>query len=219
MNFTNAKHLTINGKSAVRLELGGTTVWKGLPEGYTELDYIETTGTQYIEIPDFYPNQDSRAVLELMYIKASDGAYGSRNTTEIDGFAMRVNDSRWQPQYNDNMRTLTEPLPDHEWHTIDHNKNVWSLDGVAKWTAPYAEFTSPHPFALGGILANRNGVKTLYEGYCRYRPCQLYQNDVFTHDLIPCKNPAGKPGMYDLLNAKFHGNAGTGEFVVGEVGA
>ena len=215
MNLTNAKHLTIGGKNAVRLEMDGDLIWKGLPEGYTELDYIETTGTQYIDT-EFVPNQDSRAVLELMYIKSSDGAYGSRDTTSSDGFSMRVNSSRWQPQYNDNMRTITDPLPDNEWHSIDHNKNVWSLDGVVKWTATYEEFTAPHSFVLGGIMANKSGVKTFYEGYCRYKSCQLYDNGVLIRDFVPCLAPDGKAGMYDVLNAEFYGNAGTGAFVAGE---
>lgn len=214
MNFNNAKRLEIAGKSVVRLKIGDGVVWKGLPKGYTQLDYIETTGTQYIDT-GFIPNQDSRAIIELMYLKTSDGAYGSRNTTSIDGFCMRVNAERWQPQYNDNMRTITNPLPDNEWHIVDQNKNVWSLDGIAKWTATYAEFSSPHPFALGGILANKSGVKTLYEGYCRFRSCQLYDNGVLARDLVPCKTPDGEIGMYDTLNAVFYGNAGTGTFVTG----
>lgn len=214
MNLDNVKHLNIGGKNAVRLEIDGQVRWKGLPAGYKRLDYIETTGTQYIDT-GFYPNQDSRAIIELMYIKTSDGAYGSRNTTSIDGFCMRVNSERWQPQYNDNMRTITNPLPDHEWHIVDHNKNVWNLDGVAKWTATYAVFSSPHPFVLGGILANKSGVKTLYEGYCRYRSCQLYDNGVLVRDLVPCKNADGEIGMYDTLNAVFYGNAGTGVFTAG----
>ena len=214
MNLDNVKHLTTDGKSIVRLEIDEHILWKGLPEGYKQLDYIESTGTQYINT-GFIPNQDSRAIVELMYIETSNGAYGSRDTTSIDGFCMRVNSERWQPQYNDNMRTLTNPLPDHEWHTVDHNKNVWNLDGVEKWTATYAEFTSPHPFAIGGILANKSGVKTLYEGYCRYRSCQIYDNDVLVRDLVACKSPNGAIGMYDTLNAVFYSNAGTGTFVAG----
>lgn len=214
MNLTNAKHLTIDRKSIVRLEMGGGVVWKGLPEGYTELDYIETTGTQYVDL-EFMPNQDTRAVIELMYIKTSDGAYGARYTTSSDGFSMRVNASRWQPQYNDKMRTITDPLPDNEWHIIDHNKNVWSLDGSVKWTAEYAEFSAPYSFVLGGIMANKSGVKTFYEGYCRYRPSQLYDNGVLIRDVVPCKTPDGSIGMYDIMVGKFRGNAGTGEFIAG----
>lgn len=214
MNLTNAKHLTIDGKSIVRLEQGGKVLWKGLPEGYTELDYIETTGKQYIDL-EFIPNQDTRAVLELMYVNSSDGAYGARDTTTADGFSMRVNASRWQPQYNDNMRTISDPATDHEWHIIDHDKNVWSLDGVAKWTAEYAEFSAPHSFILGGIMANKSGVKTLYEGYCRYRACRVYDDGVLVRHVIPCRAPDGAVGMYDLMVAKFRGNAGTGEFVAG----
>ena len=215
MNFAEVKHLSIGNKSLVRLTIDGKVSWKGLPIGYTRLDYIESTGTQYIDT-GFVPNQDSRAIIELMYVKSSNGAYGSRNTTEIDGFCMRVNSTRWQPQYNDDMRVITNPKPDNEWHIVDHNKNVWHLDDAALWTATYAEFTSPHPFAIGGIIANKSGVKTLYEGYCRYRSCQLFDNDVLVRDLIPCKKSSGEIGMYDMLNAKFYGNAGSGEFIAGE---
>ena len=214
MILDNATHLTIDGKSAVRLEIGGRVLWKGLPGGYTRLDYIESTGTQYIDT-GFVPNQDSRAIVEFMYLKSSNGTYGSRDTTSSDGFCLRVNSQRWQPQYNNNMRTVTSPLPDNGWHVAEQNKNVWYLDGVAKWTATYAAFTAPHPFAIGGILANKSGVKTLYEGYSRFRSCQLFDNGILVRDFVPCKNPEGETGMYDTLHAKFYGNSGTGTFVAG----
>jgi hypothetical protein len=35
-------------------------------------------------------------------------------------------------------------------------------------------------------------------------------------DFIPCKNDRNEVGMYDMLNAVFYRNAGTGDFVAGE---
>ena len=35
--------------------------------------------------------------------------------------------------------------------------------------------------------------------------------------MIPCKNSSNVVGMYDLVNAEFYTNAGTGSFIAGEV--
>lgn len=215
MNLTNAKHLTIGGKKIVRLEKNGSVIWKGLPEGFTPLDHIGTTGTQYINL-EFVPNQDTRIVCEFMFFGGS-GIYGSRDTTTSDGFCMRVTSSKWQPQYNDTMTRTSIASDTTNWHIADQNKNVFSVDGAVQLTFNYAEFTAPHPVILGGILANREGVMTLYPGECWYRAARVYDNGTLVRDVVSCMSPDGSIGMYDFMVGKFRGNAGTGEFVAGEV--
>ena len=210
-----AKHLAIDGKDVVRLKIGGDVAWKGLPKGYTELDYIETTGTQYIDT-GFIPNQDSRIVCEFMYFGGT-GIYGARDNTSSNGFSMRVTNSKWQPQYNDTMARTSIASDTTEWHIADQNKNVFSLDGVELLTFAYGEFASPNPIILGGILGNKDGVPTLYGGDCRYRGCKIYDNGTLVRDFIPCKDPDDTIGMYDTVNAVFYGNAGSGELAAGSV--
>ena len=213
MNFAEVKHLSIGNKSLVRLTIDGKVSWKGLPIGYTRLDYIESTGTQYIDT-GFYPNQDSRIVCEFKY-SAGNGIYGARNTTSSDGFTLRVISSKWQPQYNDTMSSTSNTY-DKNWHTADQNKNVFAIDGAVVKTFTYAEFTVPNPVIIGGIFGNKDGVPTLYGGECCYRSTRIYDNDALVRDLVPCRNAAGEIGMYDMLNATFYGNAGSGEFIAGE---
>lgn len=214
MNLGNVKHLTMDGKSVVRLIAGNAVLWKGLPEGYKRLDYIESTGKQYIDT-GFIPNQDSHIVCEFMYFGGT-GIYGARDNTSSDGFCMRVTNSRWQPQYNDTMNRTSIASDTTNWHVADQNKNVFALDGVVGLTFTYGEFTSPNPVIVGGILGNKDGVPTLYGGDCRYRSFQIYDNDVLVRDLVACKSPNGAIGMYDTLNAVFYSNAGTGTFVAGD---
>ena len=209
MNFTNAKHLTINGKSAVRLEMGGGVVWKGLPEGYTLLDYIETTGTQYINT-GFIPNQDSRIICEFMVLGGS-GIYGARTTTAADNFAFRTANTEWQTCYGAKLYGLDIDFDTVNWHIAEQNRNKFYLDGVLRKTCTYAEFTAPTSIILGGI----NASNAVYYGKGRYRACQIYDNGVLVRDLIPCKDAAGNVGMYDTVNAVFYGNAGTGAFEYG----
>lgn len=215
MNFTNAKHLNITGKSVVRLELGGEVVWKGLPEGYTALDYIETTGTQYINT-GFIPNQDSRIVCEFLF-KGGQGIYGARTTTTANNFSLRTNSSRWQPGYSGVLGSFTTVPVDNEWHIAEQDKNKFYLDGVLYRTFTYEEFAPPTPIGIGAIIAYTVATETPnpYEGSGCFRTCQIYDNGVLVRDFIPCKTSEGEVGMYDLLNAKFYGNAGTGEFLVG----
>lgn len=208
VDFDNVRHLTLQGQNVVRLDMGGSPVWKGLPDGYKMLDYIEATGTQYIDT-GFVPNQDSRIVCEFMY-KGGDGIYGTRTSTASNNFALRVINSAWQPGYSV-LGATGIPSDQKDWHIADQNKNVFSIDGEVGREFEYVTFKAPKSIALGGI----NAGNKFYYGQGRYRSCQIYDNGVLVRDFIPCKNADGEIGMYDTVNAVFYGNAGTEQFVSG----
>lgn len=208
MNWSNVKHLAITGKNAVRLTVDGKVFWKGLPNGFTKLDYIETTGTQYIDT-GFVPNQDTRVVCEYLYLDGA-GIYGARNTVQTRNFSLRVILEKWQMGYGDGV-TAGTIASDNEWHKADQNKNILYIDGEQIVEREYVEFSAPYAVAIGAIRAG-----SVYYGEGRYRSCQIYDNGVLVRDYIPCKNSDGDIGMYDTLNAVFYGNAGTGTFIAGE---
>lgn len=180
-----------------------------LPAGYTQLEYIETTGTQWINT-GFIPNQDSRILCEFMF-KGGVGIYGTRQSTTLRNFAVRVINSAWQPGYNAKLGSSGIKSDTTEWHVADQNKNMFYIDGVLGYEFEYAAFTAPKSIALGGINANNS----FYYGQGKYRFCQIYDNGVLVRNLVPCKDPDGVVGMYDTLNSKFYGNAGTGDLVAG----
>ena len=239
MSFSNARHLFLDGKDAVRLEIDGGAVWKGLPSGYKQIDYIEVTGTQFIDT-EFIPNQDTRFVSELMMrtISGNQNIYGCRqNANSADGssrnFAFRVIGGKWQPCYGTKLRSTGIAADTTKWHRIDQNKNICRIygidsydeetitesttvvDGVAINVIDEQTFTAPHTFLIGGIRSGSSSPGTLYYTKARFRACQLYDNGTLIRDFIPCKNADGEVGMYDTVNAKFYGNAGTGTFVAG----
>ena len=208
LNFDNVRHLTSEGQSVVRLDIDGASVWKGLPSGYKMLDYIECTGTQYIDT-GFILNQDSRIVCEFMY-KGGNGIYGARNTVATRNFSMRVISGAWQMGYGDGVTSSTIKSDTTNWHIADQNKNVLYIDGELAVTREYVKFTTLKAMAIGAIRAG-----SVYYGQGRYRNCQVYDNGVLVRDFIPCKDPDGNIGMYDTVNAKFYGNADTGVFGAG----
>lgn len=218
------RHLMAGGTHPMARRHGNLIIAGGdyaLPAGYTELDYIGTTGSgsgssgsgQYIDT-EFRLNQDSRIVCELMYQGGSGGdgnnVYGARGSVSSNNFSMRVMDS-WQFGYGDGTKTSGNvPYDTTNWHVIDHNKNIMYVDGVQVAKRDPEEFTTGYDATIGAIRAS--GV---YYGKCLFRFFQIYDNGVLVREFIPCKNPDGVAGMYDTVNGKFHGNKGTGEFVTG----
>lgn len=201
------KTVRLYGKKITELKINNAVVWQGLPYPYIGLDYIEVTGTQYIDT-GFVPNQDTRIVCEYMWFDGN-GIYGSRYTVSSRNFSLRVINNKWQMGYGNGVST-GEISSDKKWHTADQNKNVLYIDGVLCVEREYVTFTSPYSFAIGAIKAS-----TMYYGEGRYRVCKIYNNGVLVRNLIPCKDIDGNVGMYDTVNAKFYGNAGTGELIAG----
>jgi hypothetical protein len=219
MSLNDARHISIGGKDAVRLEIGDGVAWKGLPSGYKQLDYIETTGTQYIDT-GFIPNQDTRVVCEFMFKGTSSNGsrdiYGTRKSISDDMYWLRVVSSCWQPAYDTTLGGTGIPMDTKNWHISDQNKNIFSIDGVVGYEFAYTKFTTPLTLLVGGGQSPYNGY-TYYQGKARYRSLKLYDNDVLIRDMVACINAQGEAGMYDTVNAKFYGNAGTGELVAGSV--
>lgn len=208
MNLTDAIAVTVEGRSAVRLAIDGAVVW-GLPDGYAPVDYIQVTGTQYVDT-GFVPDQDSRIVCEFRYTGGT-GVYGARQSTAYNNFAMRVINGVWQAGYNDALGSASIAANTTDWHIADQNKNLFYVDGVLGYEFDYAEFTVPKSIILGGI----NAKNAVYYGVGKYRACQIYDNGVLVRNLIPCVDPNGEAGMYDTVQGEFLGNAGSGTILFG----
>nr|DAE00814.1 MAG TPA: hypothetical protein [Siphoviridae sp. ctEqU3] len=180
-----------------------------LPEGYTEVQYIQSTGTQYVDT-GFKPSQDSRVLIKLSTSETgSHTVFGADLGWTDDGFALGVGFTHYGKETG-TISGLNNGSP----HEADFNKNIISMDGKPVLTMGNSTFSVPHNLALfannraGGI--QEKATMVLY--YCR-----IYDGNTIIRDYIPCKNAAGAVGLYDLIGQKFYGNAGTGSFTAGPV--
>ena len=180
-----------------------------LPEGYTELTYIESTGTQYINT-NFTPNQDTRLVMDFKLFGGTDSIlFGARGSSTLDGFTVfKRSSGYWAIQYND-LTSNASVSHDSERHVIDKNKNVTYLDGVSVCTHTAGTFTAPSTLCL---LATNDAGTVRYASNGIIYSCQIYDNGTLARDYVPCINPDGEVGLYDLVTAAFFGNSGTGSF-------
>ena len=184
-----------------------------LPAGYTELEYIESTGTQYIDT-GFAPNQDTRVVMDF---EIEDGTttsniFGGRTSYKTNDFTFWLNnETSWLTNYNGTSTQMAVSTVNGR-HTVDKNKNVTSIDGI-KDTATYGSFQAPCNMFL--FTMNQNGTAETRMVSMKLYSCQIYDNDTLIRDFVPCTDASGTIGLYDMVNSVFYENAGTGVFTAG----
>ena len=186
-----------------------------LPDGYTELEYIQSSGTQYIDT-GFKQNQNSRIVMSAQVTQQPSthawlfegrirNVSGGKSVFLLDGAV-------WNADYNGSARR--EAFPDigiFDALSIDFDKNSLQINEDSfTWTT--STFQSTANLAL--LACNTAGAISGYISAKLYN-CQIYDNGTMIRDFVPCQDPTGNVGLYDLVGAQFYGNAGSGTFTAG----
>jgi hypothetical protein len=201
-------------KRLAALEAGGGG--SVLPSGYTLLEYIQSSGTQYIDT-DFKPNQDTRVVLDFHnsgdYSGITTGLcpfFGARNASTTSAFALWVGTNSYphygNVAYNKNGNFTVDI---NRRLTYDFNKNVVSI-GDTSITCASATFTTSYSLCL--LTINNYGTIESRRASGKLYSCQIYDNGTLVRDFVPVISPDGAYGLYDKANSKFYGNAGSGAF-------
>lgn len=184
-----------------------------LPSGYTRLEYIQSSGTQYIDT-GFKPNQDTRVVAKAKYTQPSTATYlfGTDAGSGQAGFSFGSANGNLRQFYNKTSTYFQSGLSFADPITIDANKNVCSINDTYTVNGTYATFSPGYSMYL--FAANRAG--SIY-GICTATiySCQIYNNGTLVRDFIPCKNASGIIGLWDDVNSVFYENAGSGTFSAG----
>lgn len=192
----------------------------GLPDGYTQLQYIESHGTEYIDT-DFKPNQNTRVVADVMLTNIDLGnvIFGSRSEGENDSvgpdqFVTWHSKATFMDNYGTEDSTVVNLNGLNVRATIDKNKNVTSVNGVS---VTHAEQTFAPPYPMLIFTTNQGGDPYGVNAFMRLYSFRIYSssedgNDLLIRNFIPVKNPDGEYGLYDLVDGKFYSNSGTGAF-------
>ena len=186
-----------------------------LPAGYTELSYIQSSGTQYLDT-NFVPNQNTRVVLDAETTKVSTAAiFGARQgNTSATFCAFNISSTSVRSDYGTEQKTISVNSVLNR-VVIDKNKNVFSY-GNQSVTHTESSFNAECSLLLltNNFQGSANGESLTS---AKLYSCQIYDNDVLVRDFVPCINASGEVGLYDLVGKQFYGNAGTGVFTGSEV--
>lgn len=171
-----------------------------LPEGFTELQYVESSGTQYVST-GFTPNQNTRVVCDYEFVgsKPSDHKvlFGSRKDySSVQQYFFGYNASVWRSDYGTGRAQFSESeVPFAGRHVVDKNKGDTTLDGLKKSSSAISATMSGPMYVFAG---NTNGSAT-NQCSARVYSMQVYNGQQLARDLVPAKRDEdGAVGFYDL---------------------
>ena len=199
----------------------------GLPDGYTELESIEGTGTQYIQLPFTYNQIDTvKAKFEITDISYTShtALVNCEGANNLKAFIQwfPINDGGyskgWWDSYCSSYNTHPpEPVANLIYEAesvLKSGEQKLILNGVTSYSLTRTGTPNcPYPVRVmraGNFETNTNCSKVKLYSISMF----LENNEVC--NLIPCKrNSDSTIGLYDLVSNTFFGNSGTGIFVAG----
>ena len=185
----------------------------GLPEGYTALEYIQSSGTQYIDTGRKL-TQDSDITIDFMIVGKLDsdaGIFGSRKNPSENNLALFqqrsdrlfVGDFSKYPKYR-----FTTPSSSNRIKIRMNKTGVWVNDILKKSWSDVANFETPTNGLIFDVGNNNwTGNKAVMRLYS--------YTDGSAQRLVPCLDANGVPCMFDLVNKTTFYNQGTGSFTWG----
>jgi len=185
--------------------------------GYTPVEYIESSGTQWIDT-GFAPNQDSGFVIDADILDSNkSGTFHISTMNDASTYyALRINEgfTGFQIRYaSEELKTATHKGNLYGRHIFSRSKNTFNIDGQNPVISTYAAFQQSKTLPLF-CFKNASGVVSNFTNMRLYS-CKIYDNDVLIRDYIPVKDPSGVACLYDKVSKSFYRNAGTGEFTAG----
>lgn len=173
----------------------------GLPSGYKQVEYIESSGTQYIDTGLTVNKSDSYEYILSAYI--TNAAWGGANGYMQFNSEYSLNKlTEFRVVYNGSTG-IENIYVDNNLHTTNNWANSYSGVNVKI-----------------GLLKMGDAGNAWYSGnpqIGKIYSCKIYKSGTLVRDFVPCINSSGAVGLYDTVNGTFHGNSGSGVFTAGNV--
>lgn len=187
-------HVTVVGGARAAL------LSRSLPEGYTKLAYIQSSGTQYIDSGLIVNKSDSYEYTITGHF--SNNAYGGAN-----GYM------QFQSGITGGVKAEIKVV--YTGGTYDEKVYVnGTLNSSNNWSSYNGVNVKIGILKMGDI---NNGWFSGEAQIGKLYSLRIKNASTTVRDFIPCTNPSGVVGLYDLVGKQFYGNAGTGAFTGSEV--
>lgn len=175
-----------------------------LPSGYTKLEYIESTGTQYIST-GITPTENTKVVIEFNSSSSSGVVFGQDSGYKVNAFmfAMTV------VVFDSTKKDIS--ISANTKHTVQVAPKAFKVDNGSSQYIYANKVNAAYPMFLFGN--NRKGKFS--EGVAmKLYSFKVYENDVLIADYIPCKQ-GNAVGLYDDVAGAMNLPLGTGDFTAG----
>lgn len=193
-----------------------------LPSGYTQVEYLDSTGTQYIDTGITPTATKLRVVTKcqrLANIKGGDYLGSVTYTTPRAGF--RLFNDRYtgmliiQATISINLQTSVTDIFDCDITVIQNTSCNYKVNNISNTIRNNTmNLTNNKSLILYGFYFGNNvSVNNIPQ---RFWGFTVYKEDILIQNLVPCRrNSDSALGMYDTVTGNFLTNQGTGSFTAG----
>lgn len=186
-----------------------------LPLGARWVEYLKSTGTQYIDTGVF-ANINTSANVDVLFQSARAVLSMDSGSPGRKAFTIESHSSYGIIFSFDNGSQCMEqkPLSTTDWYRISADKNGMVVNGTTiSFTTTPSDFSADYTMLL--FAYGRNGTPIIFS-YEEISKCDIYQNNNLIRKFRPIA--IGNKGyMLDLVSGEYlpYGNKGTGDFVIG----
>ena len=187
-----------------------------LPDGYVEGQWIESSGTQWIDT-QLCPNCTDKVEVKFMLPRQSSAnafLYCARGVNNANTFTcLKTSENKLRLDRKDDAVGLSEKLSAQVDHvlTVDGNDQSYCLDDNPITCKTTADFTPGGDFVLFGGYSGDKTVVSNCGSYRLYSFRVTAADGTVRADLVPCvRENDGAVGLYDLARMSFYGSSGSG---------
>lgn len=182
-----------------------------LPEGYIEIEYVKFDESTDIGF-GYYTNDRDKIVLDLIPNRGNNRAATARiliatSNANTNFFVTYTGYSGSQLAYSIGTSTQVN------FAVAQNQRTILEVDRPNK-TIQFQGTTTTYPKA-GGTYNGLGIGSTTYGSACTVYSAKMYRDGQLFIDLVPCIDPNGAVGFYDMIHAAFRGDAGKGTPVAG----
>lgn len=195
-----------------------------LPSAYQEVEYIASSGTQYID-SNYIPTANTKTQVTCTFTKKGSNYMGitgyetnGRNTFGINNNGYSYFGVANLNNFDGNsVDVMSQKLT---WEIDNPNKTYTNSIYSGSWSATYTNSQSLHFYFFvrcdieNGAMIPQN--TEIGYGWLQLYEAKFYESNVLTAHYIPCyRKLDNEVGLYDLVNGEFYTNEGSGEFTCG----
>lgn len=204
--FSDLKTLEDGTAVGITLPQDATSV-QVLPDGYTQIEYVQSDGGAHWIDTGFKPNQNTGIIakFQLLSSTANQTPIYARTAMNVAAFGVFIDaSSKWTADYG--TKRFTGTTSAQFLINLNFNKNVVKFNDES-YTFDTQTFQSNSNLTIFG---RNTGGTVQYTAKMKLYSCEIYDNGTLIRNFIPCKNSSGTIGLYDIVNSQFYTNVGTG---------
>lgn len=212
--------------------IGSNSGSEGLPPGYTRLEYIQSTGTQYIKTDFFVPAEGLYLWADVQFVGTSAIINGNENFfdySNISWTGANIGSSsyqiyelyNWWGNYNVSAGKAAFAIVSSK--EVVNSRNIYEVKDLTVTYGPH-QLSIPNqglgaetefPFLIFGRY--RNGAEEVQPfGRWNMRIFEMklgLRDGTIVQHLVPVLDSNDRPGLHDLISGQTFRNGGEGEFL------